>query len=51
MRSIMSKIVEIRPDLYELAKKSKKDSGSTYNIEGTTVKVNHWIQNYMKKLL
>ena len=37
MRGIMSKIVEIRPDLYELAKKSKKDRGSTYNIEGTTV--------------
>ena len=33
----MRKIVELRPDLYELAKKSKKLRGSTYNIEGTTV--------------
>ena len=31
------KIVEIRPDLYELAKKSKEGRGSTYNIKGTTV--------------
>jgi len=29
--------VEMHPDLYELAKKSKKNRRSTYNIEGTVV--------------
>ena len=33
----MQKVVETRPHLYELAEKSKKDRGSTYNIEGTVV--------------
>ena len=37
MQRIMRKIVEIRPDLYELAKKSDGDRGSIYNIEGTTI--------------
>jgi len=34
---IFRKTVEIRPDLYELAKKSKEDKGSTYNIKETAV--------------
>lgn len=29
--------MEIRSDLYDLAKKSKEDRGSTFNIEGTVV--------------
>ena len=37
MQRIMRKTVELRPDLYELAKKSKGGRGSTYNIKGTTV--------------
>jgi len=29
--------VEMHPDLYELAKRSNKDGGSCYNIEGTVM--------------
>ncbi|CAC5382050.1 unnamed protein product [Mytilus coruscus] len=37
MRYISDLIVKLRPDLYELAKKSKNRKGTDYNIEGTTV--------------
>ncbi|CAC5382122.1 unnamed protein product [Mytilus coruscus] len=37
MRHISDFIVKLRPDLYELAKKSKDRKGTDYNIEGTTV--------------
>ncbi|CAC5381962.1 unnamed protein product [Mytilus coruscus] len=37
MRYISDSIVKLRPDLYELAKKSKNRKGTDYNIEGTTV--------------
>ena len=35
-RKIMRKIIELNPDLLELAKKAKEDRGN-YNVEGTTV--------------
>jgi len=41
--------VEMHPDLYELAKKSKKNRGSTYNIEGTVV--NHVMCDLENKAL
>ncbi|CAC5405439.1 unnamed protein product [Mytilus coruscus] len=37
MRHIMTSIVKLRPDLYALAKKSKDNRGTDYNIDGTTV--------------
>ncbi|CAC5382150.1 unnamed protein product [Mytilus coruscus] len=37
MIHISDSIVKLRPDLYELAKKSKNKKGTNYNIEGTTV--------------
>ncbi|CAC5375876.1 unnamed protein product [Mytilus coruscus] len=37
MRLIMNSIVNLRPDLYALAKKSKDNRGTDYNIDGTTV--------------
>ncbi|CAC5362555.1 unnamed protein product [Mytilus coruscus] len=37
MRHIMNSIVKLRPDLYALAKKSKDNRGTDYNIDGTTV--------------
>ena len=37
MQHTMKKIVELNPDLFKLAKKSKEERGTTFNIEGTTV--------------
>lgn len=36
MRHISDLIVNLRPDLYEMVKKSKDRKGTDYNIEGTT---------------
>ena len=33
----MNKVVELNPELFELAKKSKEERGTTFNIKGTTV--------------
>ena len=37
MRHIMNKVVELNPELFELAKKSKEERGTTFNIKGTIV--------------
>ena len=37
MRHITESIVKLRPELYELAKKSKDRRGTDYNIDGTAV--------------
>ena len=37
MRYIINKGVELNPELFELAKKSKEERGTTFNIKGTTV--------------
>ena len=37
MRHNMNKVVELNPELFELAKKSKEERGITFNIKGTTV--------------
>ena len=37
MLHIMNKAVELNPELFELAKKSKEERGTTFNIKGTTV--------------
>ena len=34
---IMNKVVELNPGLFELAKKSKEERATTFNIKGTTV--------------
>lgn len=37
MRHIMQSIVKLRPKLYALAKQSKNNRSTNYNIDGTTV--------------
>ena len=37
MRQIMMAMIQLRPDLYPLAKNPKEKRDTDYNIEGTTV--------------